>query len=297
MNTILSKETLAESLIREGYIDSFVDFFYIASRKTPDIKSKYEKEHNIIIESHQDRQLAHSYDMPYLKGIKNYLVEAENCLRSGSIVKAINFYKELVTYIQYTQDIPGPMYFVQKCINLSKRYDLIKQLIDALIEMGNRFDNTFVPEDLILSMSFKEEAKKLYKHLSERQNLRDDQKDFELEKKIYTSLIDLYKDLSIKAENQNNFDKAIEYLNKQLENLKMLPQMSSQSNEKDKERYYLEQQIEVYLKIANLNYKMRYYDATLECLEILKPLLSNNSDSTSVIILILFSIFKIFTRF
>jgi len=130
-------------------------------------------------------------------------------------------------------------------------------------------------------MSFKEEAKKLYKHLSERQNLRDDQKDFELEKKIYTSLIDLYKDLSIKAENQNNFDKAIEYLNKQLENLKMLPQMSS---EKDKDRYYLEQQIEVYLKIANLNYKMKYYDATLECLEILKPLLSNNNDSTSVIL-------------
>ncbi len=278
----MTKESLAESLIKEGHIDSFVDFFYISSRKTPDIKSKYEKEHNIIIETHQERTLAHNYELTYLKGIKNNLVEAENALRDGNIIKAINHYKELVTYIQYTQDIPGPMYFVQKCINLSKRYDLIKQLIDALIEMGNRFDNTFIPEDLILSMSFKEEAKKLYKHLSERQSLRDDQKDYDLEKKIYTSLIDLYKDLSIKAENQNNFDKAIEYLNKQLENLQMLPQITSHTNEKDKEKYYIEQQIEVYLKIANLNFKMRYYDATLECLGILKPLISDNSDTTNV---------------
>lgn len=277
---IISKESLAESLIKEGYIDSFIDFFYIASRKTPDIKSKYEKEHNIIIENHKEQTLAHQYDLTHLKNIRNHLLEGERLLREGNVIKSINTYKDLVTYIQYTQDIPGPMYFVQKCINLSKRFDLIKQLIDALIEMGNRFDNTLIPEDLILSMSFKEEAKKLYKHMIEKSS--EMVKDFELEKKIYISLIDLYKDLSNKAENQNNFDKAIEYLNKQLENLKCLPLVLHHTGDKDKEKEYIEQQIEVYLKIANLNFKMKYYEATLESLEVLKPLLSNSTESANV---------------
>ena len=276
INSIVTKESLAESLLKEGYIESFVDYFYIASRKTPDIKSKYEKEHNIIIESlhNKHRELSHQYELSYLKKTKEFLVDAEDAMRSGNIIKTITYFKDLVKYLQYTRDILGPIYFAQKSINLAKRYNLLKQLIDALIEMGYRFDNTFVKEDLMLSMSFKEEAKKLYKHLN--------QEDYDLEKKIFISLIQLYKELSNQAENQNNFDKAIEYLNKQMENLKNLTEIIPHINEKDKEKEYLEQQIEVYLKIANLNFKMKYYDATLDCLEILKPLIFANQESSNV---------------
>ena len=38
---ILSKEYLAKELIKEGYINSFVDFFYLRWQKTPNMKSKY----------------------------------------------------------------------------------------------------------------------------------------------------------------------------------------------------------------------------------------------------------------
>ena len=37
----------------------------------------------------------------------------------------------------------------------------------------------------------------------------------------------------------------------------------------------------VIISKTNLNYKMKYYDATLESLEILKPLVFGNSDYTS----------------
>jgi hypothetical protein len=98
-------------------------------------------------------------------------------------------------------------------------------------------------------------------------------------------LIQLYKELSNQQENQNQYEKAIEFLNKQLENLKNLsdivPYLNKEGREKEKE--YLEQQIEVYLKIANLNFKLKYYDATLDCLQILKPLISNSADSSNVI--------------
>jgi tetratricopeptide (TPR) repeat protein len=140
--------------------------------------------------------------------------------------------------------------------------------------MGLRFTNTGSKEDYMLSMSLMEEAKKLYKHLNE--------KDYELEKRVYVSLIDLYRDLSVQAENQNSFDKSIEYLNKQLENLKNLTEFVSFINENDKEKEYEEEQIKVYLKIANLNFKMKYYDSTLECLELLNSKVGKNKDAFNV---------------
>lgn len=271
------KSSFAKDLLSMGYIDSFVDYFYLASRKTPDIKSKYEREHQINIESVQVRTLSHNYEIKSLKAVQDLLKQAEEFLRYGSINQAIEKYTEIRHKIFYYGDILGSIYFNQKCINLAKRYNLIKQLIRALIAMGNCFDNTINVEDSILSMSFKEEAKKLFKHLND--------KDFQLESAIYDSLIQLYKELANQQENQNNYEKSIEYLNKQLENLKniiaIVPNMKA---EKEKEKEYFEQQIEVYLKIANLNFKLKNYEDTLDCLSILKPLINNNSDTSNVIL-------------
>lgn len=208
--------------------------------------------------------------MSFLKKIKDVLNQAEEYLREGSVNYAIEEYRKLVHMTQYTEDKLSPIYFIQKCINLAKRYNLVKQLITALIDMGSRFEDS--SEDLLLSMSFKEEAKNLFKHLNE--------KDYQLEASIYDSLIQIYKVLSNQTENQNSFDKAIEYLNKQLENLQNLTKVVPLlKDDKYKQKECIDQQIEVYLKIANLNFKMKYYDSTLECLEILEPLANETGSS------------------
>lgn len=50
---------------------------------------------------------------------------------------------------------------------------------------------------------------------------------------------------------------------------------------KDKENQSIERdQIEIYLKIAELNFKLKLYDATLDCLELLKPILYNSENSS-----------------
>ena len=110
------------------------------------------------------------------------------------------------------------IYFNHKCINLTKRYNLIKPLIHVLITMGDCFAGSggkagtatsANTNDLILSMIFKEESKTLFKKIGER--------DVSLETEIYSSLIKLYEDLAAQQENHNHFDQAIEFLNKQLE--------------------------------------------------------------------------------
>src|SRR5690349_13404366 len=96
-----------------------------------------------------------------LKYFYEVLKRSEENLRQGQINNAIEGYNEVRYKCFYLNDSLNSIYFNQKCINLSKRNNLIKQLIKSLINMGNCFDNTGNSEDAILSMSFKEEAKKL----------------------------------------------------------------------------------------------------------------------------------------
>ncbi len=269
LNLNQNKETNCEYFLRNGYIESFVDYFYISSRKTPNLRSKYERDYNIILESQSSRSLSKNFEPVYLRDIKEHLLKAENSLRQNNIEAAINSYKALM-YIIRCLDILGPIYFVQKYINLAKKHDIHKLVIDSFIDMGYRFEHEELPkEDGIISMNFKEEAKRLY-HLY---YSNEESKDQELEKRIYDSLDVLYKDLAQKAEDQNNFPKAVEYLNKRLENLKPLKNIAKLNNEDSKENEHLTAQIESYQKIADMNFKMKDYDHTLECIEILQELL------------------------
>ncbi len=259
-------------MLRNGYIDSFVDFFYISSRKIPDLKSKYEKEVNIKLESQSSRGLCKSIENVHLREIKEFLIKAEKALRKNQVVEAIQSYNALMNFILHKSDILVAIYLVQKYINLSKKYELHKLLIEALIDMGNRFEHEELPkEDNIISMNFKEEAKRLYNtHFS-----NEEKRDYKMEEKIYDSLNVFYRELAQKVQDQNNFPKSVEYLNKQLENLKHLRSLANLKQDDQKENEYLTAQINSYLKIAEMNFKMKYYDSTLECLEIMQELLTH----------------------
>ncbi len=273
----LDKNYHAKELLKNGYIESYVDYFYLVSRKTPDIKKmKYEKDQIRDESDEMPLELSYQYEPAHLKTIRELLYNAEEHLREGGtshINSAIEEYRKLGYSTQYKDNL-GAIYFIQKCINLAKRYEMITQIIKALIEMGTRFDNS---DDLLLSMSFKEEAKNLFRHLKE--------KNHPLEAYIYNSLILLYKDLSSKAENQNDQAGAISYLNSQLENLKNLIEIiPNLKDDKYKEAEYMEQINDVYLKIANMHFKMKLYDDTIENLKNLDKLFKqeNLSDSNNM---------------
>jgi hypothetical protein len=272
LNLNQNNETYNEFFLRNGYIDSFVDFFYISSRKIPDLKSKYERDYNIKLDSQSSRGLSDPVEHAHLRDIKDHLLQAEKALRKNHVVEAIKSYNALMDFILHKSDILVAIYIVQKYINLSKKYELHKLLIEALIDMGNRFENEEFPkEDSIISMNLKEEAKRLYNtHFSGEEN-----RDFKMEEKIYDSLNVFYRELAQKVQDQNNFPKSVEYLNKQLENLKQLGSLAKLKQDDQKENEYLTAQINSYLKIAEMNFKMKYYDSTLEDLEIMQELLTH----------------------
>jgi hypothetical protein len=177
-NKIEDKNTYSKKLLEDGYIDSFIDFFYFANQKTPDIISKYKRE-NDFKDSPNDTGIRHiEHSLGNLKTFYSYFVTAENYLRNNEVEKAIDIYlddiKECLFYNkdedktmpnssgESPQDVLGSVYIIQKSINLSKRYQLLNKLINSLNKMGvcfNFYSKSI--DDNILSMGFMEEAKNL----------------------------------------------------------------------------------------------------------------------------------------
>jgi tetratricopeptide (TPR) repeat protein len=270
--------------LKEGFIDSYVDLFYLVSRKTPDLKSKYQEEHKI--ENTEIRTLTYKYPYKDLVEIKKLLIKSEQNLRNGLINKdhkenrnenissAIEIYSEIANLV-FHPDLYASIYFVQKGILLSVRYDLSKEIIQTLILMGKRFDNTYNSSDYEISKKFKEDAQKLYEKL--------DVKDPQLEFSIYENLINIYNEISIKKENQGYYEEAIACLKNQSVNIaKLLEIIKENLRDEKKEKYYLEQQVVVNLKVANMNYKLKNYSETLDFLEHLERLIDPGVDPMNV---------------
>ena len=97
---LLSKEYLAKQLIENGYIDSYIDFFYLGWKKTPNIKKKYsekkeegeEEEDQKVDENYEEEGYEediniprHDYSLDNLEGFYYKLKEAEDALRKSEL--------------------------------------------------------------------------------------------------------------------------------------------------------------------------------------------------------------------
>ena len=313
---ILSKEYLAKELIKEGYIDSYIDFFYLGWQKTPNMKIKYtknaelnefednnaankeegeeNKEEGEVNESQKDIENEdeeedtdeviprHEYDLNVLEQYAHILTEAENGLREASIKrikelneKAIKNYSIISHKTVYDSGTPiEAIYFNQKCISIATKFNLVKPLIQSLIDMGDCFEKLGVPTDMIISKNLKEQAKDIFiTNLSGQ--------DYELENNIYGKLIRLYEELAGQQEQMKNYDKAIELLNKLLEVFNSYYEIAGNLKDKGNDKINENTQTESYLKIANLYYKMKDYENTIKTLEKIEELQSDNENGLS----------------
>ena len=94
-HVIRDKEYFAKQLIENGYIDSYIDFFYLGWKKTPNIKKKYtekksedDDEEQKLDENYEEETIEediniprHDYSLDNLEGFFKKLIEAEDALR------------------------------------------------------------------------------------------------------------------------------------------------------------------------------------------------------------------------
>ena len=292
---LLSKEYLARQLIENGYIDSYIDFFYLGWKKTPNIKKKYsEKKENDEeeqkIEENSEEEIIeediniprHDYNLNNLEDFYYKLKDAEDALRKSEREQepkydeqAIEKYNLIRNDTLY-QGIPlEAIYFNQKCIDIAKKNGHTESLIQSLIYMGDCFDKTNLPNDMNISKSLKEEARNIYKE-------KLDGKNFALESSIYKALKDLYSELAIQQEQSKNYKKAIELLNKLLEVLETAKKITGKVKNGLTEKEIEDRKTEAYLKIANIYYIIKDYDNTIATLDLIPDIKKEDYSSLTV---------------
>ena len=305
---LISKEYFAKELIKNGYIDSYIDFFYLGWGKTPNLKKQYanrNKEENIENEEKEEEEEEideleidqniprHEYNIQTLNAFYEKLTTAENALRDAEMDK--NYEKNKLAIEQYNSirndtihDQGEPLeaiYFNQKCIDISKKYNLIEMHITSLIMMGGCFDKMSNPNDMNISKSLKEEARDIFTQNLSGQN-------YTLEASIYKALIELYNEIANQQEQMKNYSKAIDLLYKLLEILDCLNGISGNLKEGGMgEKENEDKKTETYLKISNLYYRINDYEHTLETLSKIADIKSDSGDSTLTVkykIIILF---------
>ena len=297
---LISKEYLARQLIENGYIDSYIDFFYLGWKKTPNIKKDYSEE-NIEEdeeepkndENLEENQVQEDHLIPRqdfnLNSLENFyykLKEAEDALRKAEFEgdpkydeEAIDKYNSIRNEALY-QGIPlESIYFNKKCIDIAKKNGHTESLIKSLIYMGDCFDKTNLPSDMNISKKLKEEAKDIFKDKLEGKN-------YPLEMSIYKALKDLYSELANQQEQSKNYKKAIELLNKLLEVLDTAKTILNKISEKNKkgfnEKEIEDLKTEAYLKIANIYFIMKDYDNTIATLDNVPNIKSEDYSSLTV---------------
>ena len=297
---LLSKEYLARQLIENGYIDSYIDFFYLGWKKTPNIKKIYteknqeeEEEEPKEEENAEENQLQEDQLIPRsdfnLNNLENFyykLKEAEDYLRKTELegdpkydIEAIDKYN-IIRNDTLHQGVPlESIYFNKKCIDIAKKNGHTESLIKSLIYMGDCFDKSNSPSDMNISKRLKEEAKDIYKQ-------KLDGKNYPLEMSIYKALKDLYSELAIQQEQSKNYKKAIELLNKLLEVLDTAKNILNKISEKNKvgfnEKEIEDMKTEAYLKIANIYYIIKDYDNTIATLDLIPNIKTENYNSLTV---------------
>ena len=280
---LISKEYLARQLIENGYIDSYIDFFYLGWKKTPNIKKDYSEEN--IEEDEEEPKNDENLEENQVQ--EDHLIPRQDF----NLNNLENFYYNSIRNEALYQGIPlESIYFNKKCIDIAKKNGHTESLIKSLIYMGDCFDKTNLPSDMNISKKLKEEAKDIFKDKLEGKN-------YPLEMSIYKALKDLYSELANQQEQSKNYKKAIELLNKLLEVLDTAKTILNKISEKNKkgfnEKEIEDLKTEAYLKIANIYFIMKDYDNTIATLDNVPNIKSEDYSSLTVskIFIILIKLF------
>ena len=91
--------------------------------------------------------------------------------------------------------------------------------------------------------------------------------------------MNLYDELATNQENQNAYKNAIDFLKRRNENLDVLLGMFKENS--SERSAYEEKQIKLFLKVAELNYKLKYYTDALDCLNTTNELIRMSEKKVS----------------
>jgi tetratricopeptide (TPR) repeat protein len=199
----VTKESQGIKLLQEGYLQSFIDFFYLTNETTPAVIQPSQK---LLEEYKMNKSEKHHLELSEesLVKLSEDLVEAENYLREGHTIECLHQYEGVCNAYERLNDYETASYFYQRCLEVSKEAKYIDGEAKAYMGLGICEEKVF---NIFESMKYHETA--LEKAIDG--NLP------EIIRKISQELVRVYNNIAKSYEQKHDFGRSLEYFEKCLD--------------------------------------------------------------------------------
>jgi tetratricopeptide (TPR) repeat protein len=199
----VTKDSQAIKLLQEGYLQSYIDFFYLTNETTPSVIVPSQK---LLEEYKMNKVEKHHLELSEesLVKLSEDLVEAENYLREGHTIECLHQYEGVCKAYERLNDYETASYFYNRCLEVSKEAKYIDGEAKAYMGLGICEEKVF---NIFESMRYHETA--LEKAIDG--NLPD------IIRKISQELVRVYNNIAKSYETKHDFDRSLEYFEKCLD--------------------------------------------------------------------------------
>lgn len=124
------KQKLCLEILTSGYVQAYVDFFYLTNRPDPHPDPTIDEELEIIVPPED------------LMRIKDLLTEAESSRRSGDTKEVFRCFGTLAEYYQDQKDLKTSIYFYEKCLELAKLTNDVQAEMESTHHLGIAYEKS-----------------------------------------------------------------------------------------------------------------------------------------------------------
>lgn len=196
----VTKDSQAIKLLQDGYLQSFIDFFYLTNETTPSVINPSEK---LKEEYKMNKIEKHHLDLTEesLMKLSADLVDAENYLREGHTIECLIQYEQVGKAYMSLQDYETASYFYNRCLEVSVEAKYIDGEAKAYMGLGICEENVF---NIFESMRYHETA--LERAIDG--NLPD------IIRQVSKELVRVYNNIAKSYETKHDFNSSLEYFEK-----------------------------------------------------------------------------------
>ncbi|TMW63168.1 hypothetical protein Poli38472_002109 [Pythium oligandrum] len=187
------REEVCVQMLMGGYVQSFVDMFYLTHRPPP------------VDAAGTPSMGLEPAEMEFLR---DQLVTAEHSKRRGEIPEVLNAFESLATYCAEKQDIKTMIFFYEKCLEIARVVKDPMCEMRVLSKIGEGFHSLL---DLDKAREFLEQ------HVAIAQVLYEHEDDSIMRSEAFMQLAKVYWDLGFEYERRQLLDDAIDYYKKYLD--------------------------------------------------------------------------------
>lgn len=190
-------------LMQEGFLQAYVDFYYITSETTPsEIEPHISLKDDIKLNKRKKGKFQQSEES--LLELSQKLVSAESYYREENIDQCLKQYTGVAEQFEALNDYETASYFYKKCLDVSSEAKSLRGEAKAYMGLG-------ICEEKVLNIFH------AMGNLVTALGKAEDGNHVKLEKEICKELVRVYQTIALQKQEQNDFQKALEFFEKCLD--------------------------------------------------------------------------------